>query len=316
MKRKNNLYAAICDLDNIRLAHKNASRGKSKYTEVKKVNKDSAFYLSKLSVLLQERKFENSKYIVFNRQCGNKIREIHKLPYYPDRIVHHAIMQVLEPLWRSTFINHTYACIKGRGIHRAVTKLKYILKADKLNTKYCLKLDISKFYPSVNNDILKRIICKKIKCKRTLSLLNIIIDSSNGIPIGNYLSQYLGNLYLTYFDHYCKEELGCKYYFRYCDDIVILGENKYCLHCIFSKIKEYLLKELDLSINDNWQVFFVEDRGIDFLGYKFYGSHTLLRKSISKRYLTCSKESLSSYKGWMSFANCNNLKQAKKHDTI
>lgn len=317
MKRSNNLYDKVCELDNIRLAHKNASRRKSKYSEVKKINEDPEFYLSQLSILLKKKKFKNSQYTIFERKCGNKIREIHKLPYYPDRIVHHAIMNILEPIWRKTFINHTYSSIKGRGIHRAVVKLKHILKDDKINTKYCLKLDIQKFYPSINNGILKGIIRMKIKCRRTLELLDEIIDSSKGIPIGNYLSQYFGNLYLTYFDHYCKEELRCKYYFRYCDDIVILDGDKKFLHDCFNKINDYLKNELNLSVKNNWQVFPVEDRGIDFLGYKFYTSHTLLRNGIAKRYMRISNiNSLPSFEGWLLFADCNNLKNKKEYGTI
>ena len=251
MKRINNLYNKIWDLDNIRLAHKNAGRGKSKYSEVKEINKDPEYYFSKLSILLRDEKFKNSEYIIFNRLCGVKLREIYKLPYYPDRIVHHAIMNVLEPIWRKTLINNTYSSIKGRGIHRAVIKLKHILKEDRVNTKYCLKFDIQKFYPSIDNVILKKIIRRKIKCNKTLNLLDEIINSTDGIPIGNYLSQYFGNLYLSYFDHYCKEVLKCKYYFRYCDDIVILDSNKEFLHDCFSKINYYLNNELKLSIKKN-----------------------------------------------------------------
>ena len=314
MKRNNNLYNLIWDLNNIRLAHKNASKGKSKYSEIKKINEDSEFYLSKLSILLQEDKFINSKYTIFTRKCGNKIREIYKLPYYPDRIVHHAIMNVLEPIWRKTLINNTYSSIKGRGIHRAVNKIKHILKTDKINTKYCLKLDINKFYPSVDNEILKTIIRRKIKCKLTLNLLDEIIDSTKGIPIGNYLSQYFGNLYLSNFDHYCKEVLKCRYYFRYCDDIVILDSNKEYLHNCFIEINKYLSNNLRLTVKDNWQVFPIEDRGIDFLGYVFYPTHTLLRRNMSKRFTKCKERSKASYKGWLNYANCHNLN--KKHGSI
>ena len=316
MKRSNNLYDKIWNLDNIRLAHKKASKGKSKYSEVKKLNKDPEFHLSHLSILLKDSRFKNSRYIIFERKCGNKMREIHKLPYYPDRIVHHAIMNVLEPIWRKTFINHTYSSIKGRGIHRAVIKLKHILKTDKIDTKYCLKLDIQKFYPSIDNTILKSIIRKKIKCAKTLELLDEIIDSTEGVPIGNYLSQYFGNLYLAYFDHFCKEVLKCKHYFRYCDDIVILDSNKSFLHGCFKKINEYLNKELKLSVKDNWQVFPVESRGIDFLGYKFYTGYTLLRKNIAKNFIHSDITSLPSFEGWLLFANCNNLKNKKEYGTI
>lgn len=116
-----------------------------------------------------------------------KERIIFKLPFYPDRIVHHAIMNILEPIWVSIFINNTYSCIKGRGIHKAVRDIQQDLK-DIDGTKYCLKLDIKKFYPSIDHDVLKSIIRKKIKDEKLLNLLDGIIDSTDGVPIGNYLS--------------------------------------------------------------------------------------------------------------------------------
>jgi len=102
-------------------------------------------------------------------------------------------------------------------------KLKKDLK-NEVETKYCLKLDVRKFYPSVDHAILKRIIRRKIKDNKLLSLLDNIIDSAKGVPIGNYLSQYFGNLYLSRFDHWMKETNGVKYYHRYCDDIVIFAQ--------------------------------------------------------------------------------------------
>lgn len=144
-------------------------------------------------------------------------------------------MNILEPIWLSIFTKDTYSCIKNRGIHKLVNNLKKALKSDPEGTKYCLKLDIKKFYPSINHDILKQIIRYKIKDEELLQLLDEIIDSAEGVPIGNYLSQFFANLYLAYFDHWIKEILKVIYYFRYCDDITILGSSKEELH-------EWLLK--------------------------------------------------------------------------
>ena len=124
-----------------------------------------------------------------------------------------------------------------------------------------------------------------------------IIYSAKGVPIGNYLSQFFANLYLTYFDHWVKEELKCKYYFRYADDIVILGNDKNYLRNVLVSIKLYLKQVLNLELKPNYQIFPVESRGIDFVGYKFYHTHVLLRKSIKMR----------SYFGWMKFCNSKNL---------
>lgn len=130
------------------------------------------------------------------------------------------------------FISTTYSCIKGRGIHKCLKDLKCALCKHPNETTYCLKFDIKKFYPSINHRILKRIIRRKIKDKTLLKILDEIIDSANGVPIGNYLSQYFANLYLTPFDRYCKSTLKCKFYYRYADDIVILSNDKQWLHGI------------------------------------------------------------------------------------
>lgn len=147
-----------------------------------------------------------------------------------------------------------------------------------------------------------------------------IIDSSDGIPIGNYLSQFFANLFLSYFDHWLKEECKVKYYFRYADDIVILSDSKEFLRHLFFAIRFYLEEFLHLEIKPNYQIFPVDSRGIDFVGYKFFHTHILLRKSIKVRMLKLvrmfeegliSKEELRrrlfSYFGWAKFCNSKHL---------
>lgn len=261
---------------------------------------------------LVNKTFKTSRYHTF-LIYEPKEREIYQLPYYPDRIVHHAIMNILEPIWMSVFTADTYSCIVGRGIHAIVRKLKVVLK-DKDNTQYCLKLDIKKFYPSIDHDILKSIIRRKIKDNDLLTLLDSIIDSANGVPIGNYLSQYFANLYLAYFDHWIKETMKVKYYYRYADDIVILNSSKDELRRLFNDIQQYLNKNLKLKIKSNYQIFPVDVRGIDFVGYRFYHTHILLRKSIKKSFARAvkragkySKQVQSSYYGWAKHCNSKNL---------
>ena len=282
MKRYGNLYEKIYDINNLRLAHLNARRGKTHYAEVKKVDKDTDKYLLKLQEILKAETFKNSKYNIFEKVDKGKQRTIYVLPYFPDRILHHAIMQVLEPIWKKVLIRDTYQSIKGRGTSDARRRVRKGIKSGK--AKYCLKFDIKKYYPSINNNVLMMLIKKKIKCQKTLKLLSEIIYSSKGVPIGNYLSQYFGNLYLTYFDHYVKENLRVKRYFRYCDDIVILENFKKKLHRTFKSITNYLKKNLQLVIKRNYQIFPVNARGIDFCGYRFFEKITLLRTSIVKRF--------------------------------
>lgn len=229
-------------------------------------------------------------------------------------------MNIMEPIWTSIFIDQTYSSIRNRGIHKVEYDLFKVLQKHPEETKYCLKMDIKKFYPSITHDILYEMLQRKIKDKKLLKLLKEIIYSAKGVPIGNYLSQFFANLYLTYFDHWVKEELKCKYYFRYADDIVILGNDKNYLRNVLVSIKLYLKQVLNLELKPNYQIFPVESRGIDFVGYKFYHTHVLLRKSIKMRMFRLinlykqnkiDKDELNrrmrSYFGWMKFCNSKNL---------
>src|SRR5690606_24192648 len=157
-----------------------------------------------LHEMLRHRAYKTSAYDTFT-VFETKEREVYRLPYFPDRITHHAIMNVLEPIFVSVFTADTYSCIKGKGIHAASYAVKRALK-DVQGTQYCLKLDIKKFYPSIDHWTLKTLLMRKFKDKNLLWLLFEIIDSAPGVPIGNYLSQYFANFYLAYFDHWLKEE--------------------------------------------------------------------------------------------------------------
>lgn len=314
MKRFNNLYSKVYDLDNIRLAHLNARKGKAHYKEVIQINSNPEYYFNLIQEMLKNKTFKNSRYSIFHKFDGVKQREIYKLPYFPDRIIHHCIMQIVEPIWKKTLINDTYSSIKERGIHKGVKRIKFALR-DLEGTKYCLKLDIAKYYPSVDHDILKSIIKNKIKDKDLLWLLDEIINSAPGIPIGNYLSQYFANLYLSGFDHWIKEDLRIKYYFRYCDDMTILSDSKAKLHSYLDQISDYLIT-LKLKIKDNYRIFPVTT-GIDFLGYVFFPKYALVRKRIRSSCIKMLKSnsvsyvcrSLSSYFGWFIHSNSYNLRK-------
>jgi retron-type reverse transcriptase len=320
MKRVGNLYEKIISLENLRLADDRARKGKMNSYGVRRHDTNRDANIFKLHDQLVNMTYVTSKYHVFNMVTdAGKEREIYRLPYYPDRIVHHAIMNVMEPVWTKIFTSDTYSCIKGRGIHGALNKLKNDLK-DKENTKYCLKLDIRKFYPTIDHQILKSLIRRKIKDARLLQVLDEIIDSAPGVPIGNYLSQFFANIYLTYFDHYLKEQLAVKYYYRYADDIVVMHADKAFLHKLLSTIKEYFSTELKLEIKSNYQIFPVDARGIDFVGYIFKHSHIRLRKRIKVKFARkvaklkhkntnpdIIKKQLCSYEGWASHCNSKHL---------
>ncbi len=310
MKRFGNLFEDVCSIDNLELADIKARKSKHKTLGVLLHDTEKDLNILKLNEALLNKTFRTSEYKTFKIFEG-KERVISKLPYYPDRIVHHAIMNKLEPIFVSVFTSNTYSCIKGRGIHGAANAVKNALK-DVENTTYCLKFDIKQFYPSIDHDILKSIIRRKIKDNNLLWLLDEIVDSAEGVPIGNYLSQYFANLYLAYFDHWLKGVERVKYCFRYADDIVILSKDKQYLHNLLAKIRDYLTTNLKLTIKDNYQIFPVKIRGIDFVGYKFFHTHTLLRKGIKKRFgkmmfYTRNGKSFSSYNGWLKHCNGKHL---------
>lgn len=323
MKRIGNLYEKIISIDNLKLADEKARKGKLQSYGVRIHDKHREANILALHEMLKNKTFKNSEYSTFTI-FEPKERLIFRLPYYPDRILHHAIMNVLEPIWVDVFTKDSYSCIKGRGIHGAMRGVKRAMK-DKEKARYCLKLDIRKFYPSIDHRILKDIIRRKIKCKDTLDLLGIIIDSAEGIPIGNYLSQYLANLFLTYFDHWIKEEKKVKYYFRYADDMVFLSDSKEELHSLLADIKIYL-STLNLHLKGNEQVFPIAEnredkhgRGLDFVGFVFYRNQTLIRKGIKKNFCRAAaklnnrkgldvKAYRSAICGWLGWAKYSNSK--------
>lgn len=289
------------------------------------VNSDPELYLKTLQEQLINKTYHTSEYTVFLRNDGVKTREIYKLPYYPDRIVHWAILQVVEPYLLKNFIANTYSAIPNRGIHYGMKRVKNNMYNDPEGTKYCLKLDVRKYYPSINHEILKQKYRRVFKDRDLLWLLDEIVDSvkeDKGVPIGNYLSQYFGNFYLSSFDHWIKEEKHVRYYHRYMDDIVILSNSKKELHCLFKDIRDYLAVNLKLQVKDNWQIFPTTVRGVDFLGYRFFGRYTLLRKRTYKnmrkkmrRYINHEKLtynqkcSVVSYDGWLKHCDSCRLRQ-------
>ena len=200
MKRIGNLYQKIISVENLRLADEKARRGKTRTYGVRVHDKNREANILALHEALLTKTFKTSPYDVFTIY-EPKERLIFRLPYYPDRIVHHAIMNVLEPIWVKTFTYNTYSCVKGRGIEGCARQVDKIIRDFKGKPLYCLKIDIKKYYPSISHRVTKRLVRRKIKDTDLLWLLDEIIDSAEGLPIGNYLSQYLANLYLCYFMH-------------------------------------------------------------------------------------------------------------------
>lgn len=289
MKRFGNLFDKVISIANLQLAADKAMRGKSRQPGVKKFLEIRDANIVQLHQDLADGTFKTSKYTVF-KVYEPKERDIYRLPFYPDRIVHHAIMNVIEPILYSVFTYNTYSCIKNRGITACADRVSKIIKSFKGKPLYCLKIDIKKYYPSIDNEILKEIVRRKIKDVKLLSLIDGIIDSEKGLPIGNYVSQSLANLYLAYFMHYCNEELRIKCT-EYADDIVFFADNKERLHTVFNTIKDYLATQLHLTIKSNYQIFPIafnrydrKGRALDYVGFCFYRNQLLMRKRIKHNF--------------------------------
>ena len=323
MKRIGNVWEKIISFENLMQAHMRAKQGKSDYVEVQKINGNPEKYLMKLHRRLKngDYKVRYEDYIKKNIIDKGKQREIMKLPYYPHRIVQWAIMLKIQDRFLKNFILDTYASIEKRGLHFGAKRLKKRLYKDSEGTKYCLKIDMKKYYPSIDNRILFEIVKTKIKDKKLLGVIENIIFSvgEKGQPIGSLWSQWAGNLYLSELDHHVKEKLKILYY-RYCDDIVLLSGSKEELRNALGEIRKIAAEKLELKIKENYQIFPTRKRGIDFLGYRFFGNYILLRKRVlkelkrkliplqEKEILTNSENSqINSYKGWLKFCDGFNL---------
>ena len=290
MKRIGHLYDKIISIENLQRADEKARCGKSHTYGVRVHDKNREANILALHDALLTKTFKTSPYDIFTIH-EPKERIIYRLPYYPDRIVHHAIMNVLEPIWIRTFTYNTYSCIKGRGIEGCARRVERLIKSYEGRPLYCLKIDIKKFYPSIKHHVLKGIVRRKIKDNDLLWLLDEIIDSTEGLPIGNYLSQFLANLTLCYFMHAVNEKLHLDST-EYADDIIFLSDSKEKLRAAFTQvIRPYFEQELELQVKSNYQIFPIANsrydkhgRALDYVGYKFYRNQKLIRKSIKRNF--------------------------------
>lgn len=274
-----NLWEQFSSKENWELACKNSQKGKKGQRQVQIFNLNYDENLENVKQLVINGNFRTSKYKE-KKIYEPKERIIYKLPYCPDRIVQHAIMNILKPILTNLFIENSYACIENRG------QLKASIKCSELTRKYkyCLKCDIRKFYPSIDQKILSSKFHRIIKDDKFMALLDDIIFSIKGgknCPIGNYCSQWFGNYYLTFLDNFVLHKLKCGAYIRYCDDFMLFSNDKKFLQYCKNEIEIFLKNELDLMFSKA-DVFNV-NQGVDFCGYRHFGKYVLIRKSSSKR---------------------------------
>jgi retron-type reverse transcriptase len=278
MKRCGNLYEKICSFENLVKAARKAQRGKRFKDSTSRFNLELEKELLHLQQELQNQTYRMGAYKQFCIYDPKK-RLISAAPYR-DRVVQHALCNIVEPIFEKTFIYNSYACRKNKGTHKAVDRFTEFSRKN----RYVLKCDIKNYFGSIDHDILSGLILKKIKDRKVLWLIKLIIDStpSPGIPIGNLSSQILANLYLNGLDHYLKETLRCEYYIRYMDDLVIFSNDKNQLGQIKKTIQKFL-EALRLEIHANKCQIYPTRKGVIFLGYKIFPTHLLVVKQNVKR---------------------------------
>ncbi|EKE16231.1 MAG: RNA-directed DNA polymerase (reverse transcriptase) [uncultured bacterium] len=281
------LFEKIISLENLFLAWSEFCRGKRKKKDVAEFEFDLENNLFALHEILKNKTFKHCKYTAFN-VCDPKLRRIHKA-IVRDRVLHHAIFRILYPIFDKSFIFDSYSCRIEKGTHRAVDRLeKFAGKLSRNNTKdiFALKCDIRKFFDSIDQGILIKLIKDKIRDGETFWLIEAIIKSfSKGLPLGNVTSQIFANIYLNELDQFIKHNLKEKYYLRYCDDFIILSENENHLVDLTDKINGFLQNKLKLNLHPNKIIIRKYRQGIDFLGYVVLPRHRVLRTKTKKRIL-------------------------------
>jgi retron-type reverse transcriptase len=286
MKSYDNLYEKLCSYDNLLLAYRKAKRGKGRKWYVKEFEANLEKNLLKLEYELRSTTYTPSpmKRFVIDEPRTRIISASH----FRDRIVHHAICNILEPIFEKVFICDSYASRKNKGTHAALECFDYFKRKVSGNGKmlpnaknrnqiygYVLKADIKHYFDSVDHETLLRIIKKKIADERVLSLIKKIIDNheckvpGKGMPIGNLTSQFFANVYLNELDYFVKHNLKAKYYIRYLDDFVVLNSSKERLEFCKVQINDFL-KTIGLQLHSDKSKVIPLHKGIRFLGFRIF----------------------------------------------
>ena len=324
-----NKFNEALSYENLMKAHIQSRKGKGYRKDIILFNLKQEDYIMWLYENLKNGTYKHGGYTTFYI-TEPKIRRIEKSKYI-DRIVHRwYVNNFIEPFFVPQFINTTYACLKNRGMHKETLDLQKAMKHCKIiwGNYYILKMDVKKYFENINKDILYKILLKKIKDKKVIWLTKEILYSNEGkvgLPIGNYTSQLFANVYLNELDQYVKQQLKCKYYFRYMDDGVILVKTKEEAKMLLEKIRNFLKENLKLELNSKTQNF-KSTQGVNYCGYKINeyrlkirdrGKRKLKKKIKELKYkikigeLTSkeAKKYLAGHMGYIKIANTYNLEQ-------
>ncbi|TSC91568.1 MAG: RNA-directed DNA polymerase [Parcubacteria group bacterium Licking1014_17] len=314
-------FEDIISIENILEAWKEFLRGKRHRRDVQEFQFNLMDNILELHRDLVNHTYKHGNYEAFNI-CDPKPRNIHKASVR-DRLLHHAIYKILYPFFDRIFISDSFSCRLNKGAHKALNRFRYFArKVSRNNTRTCwiLKCDIRKFFANINHAILLKIISGYISDENVIWLLKEVVGSFNsgrldiGLPLGNLTSQLFVNIYMNKFDQFIKHKLKIRHYIRYCDDFVILSEDRLWLEQIVQPIGEYLKQELDLRLHP--QKIFVKtlSSGVDFLGWVNFPDHRILRTSTKRRMLKRIRENprtetINSYLGLLKHGNTYKIRE-------
>lgn len=281
-KSVNNLYSKLLSYEALETAFYQAAQGKSNKFVVSQFRNNLPVELLQLLVELRDRTYRPRPYKTFHVYLP-KSRTIHA-PHFRDVIVQRAIHNLIEPLFERTFIHDSYGCRVGKGTHRASDTVQRMMRSVRsiagsesydAQNSYYLQMDIAKYFYNIDRDILIGLLKRRISDVDLLELLSMFIPQQTGIPIGNLLSQLFQNIYMNVIDHFCKRDLGVRYYVRYVDDFVIIGQSKQDLHHQLVAI-EKKLKTLKLTLSR----FTIQklNHGINFCGYRTWVRTKFVRR--------------------------------------
>lgn len=284
----------MADRELIRSAIVSAAKRKKHRHDVQNVLDNIEEHIDIIQRMITDESYIPSPYKTFEIVDGisGKRRIVSCPKFFPDQVMHWLSILASQDIFMRGMYEFVCGSVPGRGIHYGRKYIKGWIETDKKNTKYCAKLDISKFYPTIDHVALKSALRTKIKDAKLLWLFDAIIDSNGkGVPIGNYTSQWFANFILQKLDHMIKQELRIPHYMRYMDDMVLFSPNKKQLHAAVRRISADL-KPLGMSIKRNWQVFRVDcvsksgryrGRDVDFMGFRFFRDKIIMRKRIALR---------------------------------
>ncbi|MCI5919360.1 MAG: RNA-directed DNA polymerase [Roseburia sp.] len=313
-KSVNNLYEPMLEHSNVEKKFHIAAKGKTERSDVAVILKPENIQRHVETVIEQlsntapegydvpnpEKAWKPVKHgkVRINEGTSKKQRLIEKPRYNYEQVVHHIVVSACYDIFMQGMYEFSCGSVPDRGAHYGKKYIERWIHTDLKNCKYILKMDIRHFFESVDHDVLKAWLEKKIRDKRMLNILFLIIDGSEqGLPLGFYTSQWLSNFMLQPLDHYIKEQLHAAHYIRYMDDMVVFGRNKKELHRMRIAIDDFLRERLNLKMKGNWQVFRfeyverktgkVKGRPLDFMGFEFHQDRTILRESIM---LSCTRK--------------------------